>query len=42
MTIIIISITMIIGVIGIATVVWSFINTRNKLYEEYKLRKRNK
>lgn len=42
MTIIIISITIIIGIIGIATVVWSFINTRNKFYEEYKSRKRNK
>jgi len=42
MTYIIVSITIIIGLIGISTVIWSLINTRNKFYKEYKSRKRNK
>ena len=41
-TTIIISLTLIIGVAGIATVAWSIINTRNKYYKEYKSRKRIK
>jgi len=41
MTALVISITLLIGFIGISTVVWSFINTRNKSYEEYKSRKRS-
>ena len=40
-TTIIISLTLIIGIVGISTVAWSIINTRNKFYEEYKSRKRN-
>ncbi len=42
MTIIIISITLILGFVGFSIVIWSFFNTRNKFYEEYKSRKRNK
>lgn len=42
MTALVISITLFVGFIGIATVVWSFINTRNKSYEDYKTRKRSK
>jgi nitrogen fixation-related uncharacterized protein len=42
MTALVISITLIIGFIGISTVVWSFINTRNKSYEDYNTRKRSK
>jgi len=41
-TTIIISLTLVIGAVGISVVVWSIINTRNKFYEEYKSRKRNK
>jgi len=41
-TTIIISLTLIVGVVGIATFAWSIINTRNKYYEEYKSRKRIK
>ena len=42
MTSIIILITLIVGLIGVSTVIWSFVNTRNKFYEEYKSRKRSK
>lgn len=42
MTTLIISITLIIGLVGIATVIWSFINTRNEFYKEYKSRKDRK
>lgn len=41
-TTIIISLTLVIGVVGISTFTWSIINTRKKFYEEYKSRKRNK
>lgn len=42
MTMLVISMTLIIGLVGVSTAIWSFINTRNKFYEEYKSRKRNK
>lgn len=41
-TTIIIALTLVMGFVGISTVVWSIINTRNKFYEEYKERKKNK
>lgn len=42
MTAILISATVIIGLIGLSTVMWSFMNTREKFYKEYKSRKRSK
>lgn len=42
MTTIIVTIAVLIGLMGISTVVWSYIDTRNKSYEEYVLRKRSK
>jgi nitrogen fixation-related uncharacterized protein len=41
-TTIIVSLTLVIGVVGIITFTWSIINTRNKFYKEYKSRKRIK
>ncbi len=41
-TTIIISLTLVIGIVGISTAAWSIVNTRNKFYEEYKSRKHNK
>ncbi len=41
MTGIIIFATIIVSLMGIAFVIWSFINTRKKYYNEYLLRKRN-
>lgn len=41
-TTIIISLTLVIGIVGISTVAWSILNTRKKFYEEYKSRKRSK
>jgi nitrogen fixation-related uncharacterized protein len=42
MTTIIITITLLLGIVGISTVIWSVFNTRKKFYEEYKSRKRIK
>ena len=42
MTVLVILLTFIIGFIGISIATWSFINTRNKYYAEYKSRKRTK
>ncbi len=41
-TTIIITVTLALGLIGVATVIWSILNTRKKFYEEYKTRKRTK
>lgn len=42
MTSLVIISTCIIGFVGILTATWSYINTRNKYYEEYKTRKKIK
>jgi nitrogen fixation-related uncharacterized protein len=42
MTTLVILTTVIIGFVGVSTVVWSFVNTRNKSYEDYKSRKHKK
>jgi len=42
MTSLIIILTCIMGFIGIFTATWSYVNTRNKYYEEYKTKKRTK
>jgi cbb3-type cytochrome oxidase maturation protein len=41
-TTIIVSIALILGLVGVSTIVWSIVNTRKKHYEDYKSRKRNK
>jgi len=41
-TTIIVSIALILGLVGISTIVWSIVNTRKKYYEDYKSRKRDK
>lgn len=42
MTSIIITITLLLGGVGISIVIWSYVNTRNKFYKEYISRKRGK